>query len=133
TAAARLLADGGRHAVSTRAVSAAASIQAPNIYRLFGDMQGPLDAIAIHGFTTYLHDKTDLKPTADPVEDLRTGFDQHVAFGLANPALYSLMCGEFRPDGVPPAAAAAAEVLAQLIHRIAQAGRLRVSEHHAVH
>src|SRR5258708_39948528 len=91
--AAALLTGGGREAVSTRAVSAAAGVQAPTIYRLFGDKQGLLDAVATHGFTTYLRDKADLKPTADPVADLRSGFDLHVSFGLANPALYSLMYG----------------------------------------
>src|SRR4051794_36006940 len=47
-AAARLLAEGGREAVSTRAVSRAAGVQAPTIYRQFGDMQGLLDAVASH-------------------------------------------------------------------------------------
>src|ERR1700704_3156555 len=118
-AAARLLSEGGREAVSTRAVSAAAGVQAPAIYRLFGDKQGLLDAVATHGFTTYLNDKANLKPTADPVADLRAGWDIPVGFGLANPALYSLMYGEPRPGAYPPAAVAAAEVLAALIHRIA--------------
>jgi AcrR family transcriptional regulator len=126
--AARLLADGGREAVSTRAVSAAAGIQAPTIYRLFGDMQGLLDAVATHGFTTYLHSKTSREPGPDPVEDLRAGWDLHVGFGLANPALYSLMYSEPRPGESSPAAAAAAEVLAVQIRRIAEAGRLRVGE-----
>jgi AcrR family transcriptional regulator len=131
-AAARLLAEGGREAVSTRAVSAAAGVQAPTIYRLFGDMQGFLDAVASDGFTTDLHEKAGLQPSADPVEDLRTGLDQHVAFGLANPALYALMYGDVRPGASPPAAVAAAEVLGGLIRRIAVAGRLRVSEQLAV-
>src|SRR4051794_30638029 len=86
-AATRLLAEGGREAVSTRAVSAAAGVQAPTIYRLFGDKQGLLDAVAAHGFTTYLNSKTNLKPSADPIEDLRSGWDLHVNFGLTNPAL----------------------------------------------
>jgi len=38
-AATELLATGGRNAVTTRAVSAAAGVQAPTIYRHFGDMQ----------------------------------------------------------------------------------------------
>ncbi|MGO9502497.1 MAG: TetR/AcrR family transcriptional regulator [Streptosporangiaceae bacterium] len=132
-AAAGLLTEGGREAVSTRAVSAAAGVQAPTIYRLFGDKQGLLDAVATHGFTTYLNDKTDLKPGGDPVEDLRSGWDLHIGFGLANPALYSLMYGEPRPGVSPPAAAAAAEVLAGHIRRIAEAGRLRVTEERAAH
>ena len=131
-AAAELLAQGGRDAVSTRAVSAAAGVQAPTIYRLFGDMQGLLDAVATHGFTTYLSSKPGLEPTADPVQDLRAGWELHVGFGLAHPALYVLMYGEPRPGAAPPpAAAAAAEVLATHIRRIAEAGRLRVSEERA--
>ncbi len=38
------------------------------------------------------------------------------------------MYGEPRPDAPPPAAVAALELLAGLIHRIAEAGRLRVTE-----
>jgi len=132
-AAAGLLAVGGREAVSTRAVSAAAGVQAPTIYRLFGDKQGLLEAVAAHGFTAYLNDKTDMKPSDDPVEDLRTGWDLHVGFGLANPALYSLMYGDPRPGASAPAAVAAAEVLAGHIRRIAEAGRLRDSEERAAH
>jgi AcrR family transcriptional regulator len=131
-AAADLLAGGGREAVSTRAVSAAAGVQAPAIYRLFGDKQGLLDAVATHGLTTYLESKTHLEPSEDPVEDLRTGWDLHIGFGLANPALYALMYGDPRPGASPaPAALAAAEVLAGHIRRIAEAGRLRVSEERA--
>jgi AcrR family transcriptional regulator len=130
-AAVELLTEGGREAVSTRAVSAAAGVQAPTIYRLFGDKQGLLDAVATHGFTTYLQGKTALKPNTDPVDDLRQGWDNHVGFGLANPALYSLMYGEPRPGSSPPAAVAGAQLLAELIHRIAAAGRLRVSEEYA--
>lgn len=132
-AAAGLLAADGRDAVSTRAVSPAAGVQAPAIYRLFGDKQGLLDAVATHGFTAYLNDKTDLKASDDPVEDLRSGWDLHVGFGLANPALYALMYGEPRPGTSSPAAVAAAEVLAGHIGRIAEAGRLRVSEELAGH
>ncbi|AVZ76987.1 TetR family transcriptional regulator [Streptomyces lunaelactis] len=132
-ATAKLLADGGREAVSTRAVSAAADVQAPTIYRLFGDKQGLLDAAAAEGFTAYLNTKTAREPTDDPVEDLRTGWDMHVGFGLANPALYLVMSEPRPATEAPPAAVAGAEVLATLIHRIAEAGRLRVSEDRAAH
>jgi AcrR family transcriptional regulator len=130
-ATAKLLDEGGREAVSTRAVGAAAGVQAPTIYRLFGDKQGLLDAVAAEGFAAYLNSKTGLEPTADPVRDLRAGWDLHVGFGLANPALYLLMYGEPRPGAAPPAAVAGAEILAAHIHRIAEAGRLRVSEERA--
>ncbi|MDN5914485.1 MAG: TetR/AcrR family transcriptional regulator [Pseudonocardia sp.] len=130
-AAARLLTDGGQDAVSTRAVSAAAGVQAPTIYRLFGDKQGLLDAVATHGFTAYLADKTGIEPTDDPVEDLRAGWDSHVGLGLADPALYTLMYVRPRAGASSPAAAAAFAVLAGHIRRVAEAGRLRVPEDRA--
>ena len=133
TATADLLATGGREAVSTRTVSAAAGVQPPTIYRLFGDKQGLLDAVAVRGYTSYLTGKTRLEPTADPVDDLRAGWDLHVEFGLANPAVYALI-SEPRPETSPRPAAvtAGAAVLAAHIRRIAEAGRLRVSEERAV-
>jgi AcrR family transcriptional regulator len=132
-AAAALLAEGGREAVSTRAVSAAAGVQAPTIYRIFGDKQGLLDAVGSHGFAEYLHSKTARERHPDPVEDLRRGFDLHVGFGLAHPALYALIYGDPRPGVQSSVERQAEEVLAGLIRRIAEAGRLRVSEERAAY
>jgi AcrR family transcriptional regulator len=121
-----LLTEGGRDAVSTRSVSAAAGVQAPTIYRLFGDMRGLLDAVASHGFAAYLTEKTGRERADDPVEDLRRGWDLHVGFGVANPAVYTLIYGDPRPGVEPPAAVAAADVLRGLVSRVAEAGRLRM-------
>jgi AcrR family transcriptional regulator len=131
-AAARLLEEGGEDAVSTRAVSAAAGVQAPTIYRLFGDKQGLLDAVVTHGFETYLAEKTVREAGDDPVADLRTGWDVHIGLALERPALYTLMYGRPRGNGHSPAARAAFAVLAALVRRIAAAGRLRVGEERAV-
>ncbi|MEV7966094.1 helix-turn-helix domain-containing protein [Sphaerisporangium sp. NPDC088356] len=126
-AAAGLLAGGGREAVSTRAVSAAAGVQAPTLYRLFGDKEGLLGAVAAYGFEEYLASKHRLGETGDPVADLRRGWDLHVDFGLSRPAFYALMYGDARP-GVPSAAARDAErILERMISRIAGSGRLRMS------
>jgi len=125
-AAARLLAEGGREAVSTRAVSAAAGVQPPTIYRQFGDMRGLLDAVAEQGFTRYLLAKAARDRTEDPVADLRAGWDAHIGFGLANPALYALMYSDPRPGARPPAAIEAHKLLEGLLRRVAEAGRLRV-------
>src|SRR5690606_16613735 len=125
-AAAGLLAEGGPEAASTRAVAAAAGVQAPTLYRLFGDKQGLLDALAAHGFERYLADKQELGATDDPVADLRRGWDLHVDFGLARPALYVLMYGTPRPGRRPAAADDAYAMLCSLLERVARAGRLRL-------
>jgi AcrR family transcriptional regulator len=104
-------------------------VQAPTIYRLFGDKRGLLDAVVAHGIAVYTQSKAIHAPIADPVEDLRVGFDQHIEFGLANPAVYALMSD---PSLHLTAAKRGAQYLEQRIHGIALAGRLRVSEARAV-
>jgi AcrR family transcriptional regulator len=92
-AASDLLKQHGRDAVSTRTVSAAAGVQAPVIYRLFGGKEGLLDAIAVHGYAAHLAQKKALAPAEDPVDDLRAGWEQNISFALANPSLYALIWG----------------------------------------
>src|SRR4051794_27023678 len=86
-AAIDLLTRGGRDAVTTRAVADAAGLQPPAIYRLFSDKDGLLDAVAEHGFATFLATKHVDPDPPDPIEDLRAGWDVAVEFGLANPSL----------------------------------------------
>src|ERR1700761_8213799 len=130
--AAKLLADGGPDAVTTRSVALAAGVQAPAIYRLFGDKTGLLQAVAEHGFTTYMTQKHPVDIDPDPVEGLRAGWELHVGFGLAHPELFRLMNTALTtPDGQAVAETGAA-VLRARVHRVAAAGRLRVTEHRAV-
>jgi AcrR family transcriptional regulator len=132
-AASDLLTSGGRDALTTRAVAMAAGVQSPTIYRMFGDKEGLIEAVAESGFERYLQQKGGAHAGSDPVENLRVGWDLHVEFGLANPALYSLMYGEPRPGVQSRAAAAAFRILHEHIRRIAVAGRLKVSEERAAH
>jgi len=129
--AAELLARGGREALTTRAVAAAAGVQQPTIYRLFGDKNGLQDAVAAHGFMSYLKQKSPDEPGRDPIEALRAGWDLHVGFGLANPAIFSIMYGDPQAGKTSPAAAKAIEVLRQKMRALAVSGRLRVSEEQA--
>lgn len=130
--AAQLLAEQGPDAVTTRSVALAAGVQAPSIYRLFGDKDGLLDAVAEHGFVSYLERKPPVDLGDDPVEDLRAGWELHVGFGLANPALFRLMNTGTRTSGQRSAVESGAQVLRQRVRRVAQAGRLRVAEPRAV-
>src|SRR6478752_7481588 len=96
-AAADLLQTGGIQAVSTRAVAAAAGVQPPTIYRLFGDKDGLLDAVAGFVLRGYIAKKRMLTGTSDdPVVELRDLWDLHIDFGLKEPHCYVLTYGQFR-------------------------------------
>lgn len=123
-----LLNEEGRDGISTRAVATAAHVQAPTIYRLFGDKQGLLDAVAAHGFAAHIPQKRALEADGDPVDFLRAGWEVNISFALENPALYALIYGEPRPGVRVEAAEIAEKILADAIHQIAAAGRLRVDE-----
>ncbi|NAZ83516.1 TetR family transcriptional regulator [Kineococcus sp. R8] len=131
-AAARLLREAGAEAVTTRAVAQAAGVQAPTLYRLFGDKDGLVDAVAEHVMAAYVAGEAGAADgTGDPVADLRTAWDAHVDFGLANPELFALLSAPGRRDP-SPAAVAGIEVLRGRVHRLAAAGLLRVDEERAV-
>lgn len=132
--AAQLMREHGSGAVTTRGVADAAGVQAPTIYRLFGDKDGLLDAVAEHVLATYVASGSDVAEAegaadADPLAGLRAGWDTHVGFGLANPAVFGLLNDPDRPS---PAAAAGSALLRSRVHRVALTGRLRVSEARAV-
>lgn len=130
--AARLLAEQGRDALTTRAVVAAAGVQQPTLYRLFGDKEGLLDAVAEHELAAYVAAKVTGVPDPDPLIDFRAGWDNHVAFGLAHPALFVIIWGDARPSRISPAAEAGQVALQRKIRALAGAGLLRVTEARAV-
>ena len=134
--AADLLRAEGRAAVTTRAVAEAAGVQAPTIYRLFGDKEGLLDAVAETEMTRFAATKAVVIRAAaegavDAVDDLRAGWDATIAFALDNPELYALMSDPARGEG-SPAVRAGVALLEERVHRVALAGRLRVAEPLAV-
>ena len=135
-AAARLLQEEGPTAVTTRAVAQAAGVQAPAIYRLFGDKDGLLEAVAEQAIAEFAAHKRVLVDAAetggvDPLEDLHAGWDMQLEFGLANPSLFALMTVPGRAQE-SQAARSAQEVLRARVRRVAAAGRLRVGEELAV-
>lgn len=135
-AAATLLRDGGPPAVTTRGVAQSAGVQAPAIYRLFGDKDGLLEAVAEHVLAEWVATKALIVATAeaeglDPVDDLRAGWSAQVEFGMKNPALFRLLSDPTRATG-SAAASSGKRVLESRIHRVAEAGRLRVPEKRAV-
>jgi AcrR family transcriptional regulator len=127
-AAADLLQAGGIEAVSTRAVAAAAGVQPPTIYRLFGDKDGLLDAVAGYLLERYIEEKRQLiEASQDPVTDLRRLWDLHVDFGVTHPDGYVLAYGQMRPGRVVPAAEETFRLLRNVIARLGDRGTLRMS------
>lgn len=131
--AAALLRERGQAAVTTRGVAERAGVQAPTIYRLFGDKEGLLDAVAEHVMTGFAAAKAaaGTAADADPAGDLRRGWDMTIDFGLANPELFVLLADPSRGQR-SPAARAGIRLLAERVHRVALTGRLLVSEDRAV-
>jgi AcrR family transcriptional regulator len=125
-AAATLLAASPDADVSTRAICDAAGVGAPALYREFGDKEGLLRAVIDHAFGAYLANKRAQVPSADPVTDLKAGWDSHIAFAVANPSIYRLM-----HSTVVTARSEAVEesfvLLREVVERCAAAGRLRTS------
>jgi AcrR family transcriptional regulator len=95
------------------------------LYRLFGDKAGLLAAVVDRGFEQYLASKRAARPGADPVADLKSGWDNHMRFALEHPNHYRLM---YSPElTAPPAAAQEAHgLLHAILERCAAAGRLTV-------
>ena len=106
------------------------------IYRLFGDKDGLLEAVAEHVMARYVSAKEAIVEAAsaenvDPLEELRDGWTTQIEFAVANPSLFALLSD---PERVAhsPAAQAGAQVLQTRVRRVAATGRLRVSEQRAV-
>ncbi|CAM3567553.1 TetR/AcrR family transcriptional regulator [Nocardioides zeicaulis] len=133
-AAAELLGEGGAAAMTTRGVAERAGVQAPTIYRLFGDKDGLLEAVAEHVLHTFVTAKTAGLAAAQAagdhlLEDFRSGWRRQVEFGLAHPAVFAMMVER----GTSSAAVRAGrDVLAARVHRLAAAGLLQVPEPRAV-
>lgn len=127
-AATELLRTGGVEALSTRAVAAAAGVQAPTIYRQFGNKKGLLDAVAHFALTSYMHAKRRilLNTSGDPVDRLRQLWDLSVDFGSKNPDAYMLAYADPRQGKTAAAAEETTVMLKEAITRIAEQGRLRM-------
>src|SRR6266404_2498545 len=127
-AASGLLACSADADISTRAVCEAAGVTAPTLYHHFGDKEGLLAAIVDFGWAAFLESK---RTTAAAVhthvaDDIRAGWDNHLAFARENPNFYKLMWSPV----VSASSAAFREAFQMLYDRLelgAGRGQLRVS------
>lgn len=130
-AAADLIAASPGEEFSLRAVCDAVGVKMPTLYHFFGSKQGLIDAVIERGFDLYLGEKSSMETSGDPIQDIRAGWDAHVAFGLANPGFYTLMYGKVRPGHSPEAQSRPSEILRGLTRRASQQSRLVVSPEQA--
>jgi len=101
-AAARLLADEGPHALSTRRSACEVGTSTSAIYSLLGSKEQMIRAVYLEGFRR-LDDRQNAMPrTTDPVADLKAAGLVYFDNGLANPHLYDVMfhrpLREFTPE-----------------------------------
>jgi len=81
-------------AVTTRALASRVGVSPPVIYRLFGEKNSLLSAVAEYGYARFIAAKSPLQPTDDPVDDVRSAWSLAVEVGLNNAELFLLMYGE---------------------------------------
>ncbi len=118
--------------VSLRAICDRAGVKLPTLYHFFGNRAGMLQAVVEAGFDDYTSRKDSHEPTGDPIQDLRDGWDAHVAFGLERPALYALMYGQAIPGERTPGQERPTAMLVALLRRADEDGRLVVPPEQAV-
>jgi AcrR family transcriptional regulator len=123
-AAGRLLRDSPDGQVSTREICREAGVTAPTLYHHFGDKDRLLDDVVADGFGRYLQRKRAVSRSGDPAQDLRSGWDMHVTFGVTHPAFYRLMFGNAGTGRTPPAAVAAHRELRDIVTGWERSGRL---------
>ena len=126
-AATQLLDEAAGGPVSTREITERAGVRAPTLYHHFGSKQALLDAVVSHGFKEFLSSRRANRESNDPLEDVRAGWDSHVAFGLKVPGAYAHIHGNVKP-GVP--CGVTEDVHAHLLRALqpaASQGRLLVS------
>jgi AcrR family transcriptional regulator len=96
------------------------------LYRHFGDKNGLLAAVVNHRFQQYLSPRRAQSPSEDPVADLYTAWDNHVAFALDNPAVYRLVYAPWVAE-VPAAAEETRLLLCERLERCAEVGKLNTT------
>lgn len=122
-AAAALLEAQGPAGLTTRAVCEAAGVKAPTLYHHFGDKDGLERALVQRGMADFMRRKHQPPASADPLEQLRAGWDVALDFALKRPALYALFAHHARAQ--PALVADAYALMHARVQRLVDLGRFR--------
>jgi AcrR family transcriptional regulator len=120
-AAAALLEAQGLAGLTTRAVCEAAGVKGPTLYHHFGDKDGLERALIQRGLAEFLQRKRTPPASADPLEQLRFGWDVALEFALKRPALYALFAQHARTQ--PALMADAYALMHARVQRLVDMGR----------
>lgn len=127
-AAARLVADHGPDALSSRRLAAEVGSSTMTIYTHFGSMTELRKAIREEGFARLGRQWAQVERTRDPVADLSVAGGTYVLFALNNPHLYRAMFFEAPLDDNDIAVSRISGPQLEIIHRCVEAGRFRKAE-----
>lgn len=119
----RVLESGGPGALTTRAVCEAAGVTAPTLYHHFGDKGGLASALVQRGLAEFMRRKQQPPATADPLEQLRAGWDLVIDFALKNPELHALFVEHARSH--PQLLDGPYETMLARVQRLVDMGRFR--------
>lgn len=122
-AAAALLEKHGPAGLTTRAVCEAAGVKAPTLYHHFGDKDGLERALVQRGMADFMRRKHQPPVSADPLDQLRAGWDVALDFALKRPALYALFAHHARAQ--PTLVADAYSLMHGRVQRLVDLGRFR--------
>ena len=122
-AAEALLLESSECDISTRAVCEVVGVGSPVLYRLFGDKNGLISAVVDCAFERYLASKSAQRLSEDPVADLYSAWDLHIAFAVKNQAVYRIAYAPSLAE-VPAGVEQARQLLVARLIRCAEGGRL---------
>jgi AcrR family transcriptional regulator len=122
-AASALLEVQGPGGLTTRAVCEAAGIKSPTLYHHFGDKDGLERALIRRGLADFMRRKRQTPASAEPLDQLRAGWDVALEFALKRPALYALLSHHARAQ--PAVIADAYALMHSRVQRLVDMGRFR--------
>ncbi|MES2531721.1 MAG: TetR/AcrR family transcriptional regulator [Pseudomonadota bacterium] len=111
----------GPGGLTTRAVCEAAGVKAPTLYHYFGDKDGLELAVIRRGLADFMLLKRQPTTLADPLDQLREGWDVALEFALQHPALYALLSQHVRAQ--PALIADAYALMQSRVQRLVDMGR----------
>jgi AcrR family transcriptional regulator len=119
--AARLLADEGPAALTTRRIAAAVGTSTTAIYSLIGSKDELIQAVCAEGFARLAAHLATVERSEDPLADLANLSGAYLDMALESPALYRIMFGQSTTEITPDDTRPGVETLTTLVEAVQRA------------